>query len=385
MASRSTPSPPPSYTSNEVPQAAATHHIPVQKLAALERFKSFTSGFSLKKPKDAVVFPPPSWSITDDEETAPRNAEVESIEPIRDSVVAEQAEAPEPLTLAQRIKTLIDSLPLPAAFAPTPVERGIGPDEPATIPKDDKGPPVPTGVDARLMRLLSSEDVMNGDASGSGKDRGGEGAKRQSVWSALERLRHGRSEEKDGPDDLSGEGVMMYSPLEPGSDSQVELAESELDYVGEEDFKSGKFIDEDQGKDKGKERENAPPSVPKQPVLEKHWVPSTTNLSLFTTWWGYRLYLPPPVMATLDNNHLKATKRAAMITTALQWFLNKIPLMAMPPQVRGAVTLLRRLTPLVGYIGVFVAWSWTRIAACNKGKFFHFGETPASHLSHFHL
>lgn len=40
----------------------------------------------------------------------------------------------------------------------------------------------------------------------------------------------------------------------------------------------------------------------------------------------------------------------------------------MPPQVRGVVALLRRLTPLVGYIGIFIAWSWTRISACDKGE-----------------
>ncbi|KAF9469751.1 hypothetical protein BDZ94DRAFT_1243174 [Collybia nuda] len=217
------------------------------------------------------------------------------------------------------------------------------------------------------MRLLSSEDVMNGDVGDGGKNRKSDES-RQSVWSMLEKLRHGRSTlGKKANSDDTGEGVMMYSPLEPKSDSQVEIAESELEYIDLEDFRSGKLVDEDQANGKGQE-EATPPAVPNQPVLEKLWVPSTTNLSLYTTWWGYRLYLPPPVMSTLGDNQLKATKRAAMITAALQWFLNKIPLTMMPPQVRGAAVLLRRLLPLVGYIGVFIAWSWTRISARDKGN-----------------
>jgi hypothetical protein len=332
----------------------------------------------LRKAKDEVTFPPPSWFLSD-EETFSNQAEVEATESTGDSVAGEHfehSEAPEPVSFAQRIKTLIDSLPLPAAFssAAAPAVRGTeanitnGHDGSAAIPQDDKGPPIPTSVDARLMKLLASEEVMNGDTGPNGKSQGDAGLQRQSVWSALEKMRHSRSAgpaDKGGPNIIEEEGVMMYSPLEPASDSQVELAESELEYVDPDDFSSGN-TNKEQGK--GKERATASPVVPKVPVIEKRWVPSTTNLSLYTTWWGYRLYLPPPVMATLNDNHLKTTKRAAMITAALQWFLNKVPLMMMPPQVRGAIVLLRRLTPLVGYIGVFVAWSWTKIAACNKGE-----------------
>src|SRR6185369_3577925 len=101
---------------------------------------------------------------------------------------------------------------------------------------------------------------------------------------------------------------------------------------------------------------------------EKFWVPSTTNISVLTTWWGYRLYLPPPVMEKLDSSQVKAARRAAMITTALQWLLNKVPLKVFPPNFRFAVSLLRRLGPFVGSIGGFVAWSWNRIRACDRGE-----------------
>jgi len=73
-------------------------------------------------------------------------------------------------------------------------------------------------------------------------------------------------------------------------------------------------------------------------------------------------------MARLDSKHLQTTKRAAIITTALKWFLDKIPVRILPPQLRGAAIALKRLTPLVGYIGVFIAWSWARISACDKGN-----------------
>jgi hypothetical protein len=162
---------------------------------------------------------------------------------------------------------------------------------------------------------------------------------------------------------------MLYTPLEPNNDSQLELAECEtfLEYVNES---STSGTSEAGQQIAGSTKKSADgPSMNASTTVEKHvWVPSTTQISLLTTWWGYRLYLPPPVMAKLDGTSVKATARAAMITTALKWLLNKIPMMLVPPQLRPAVKMLKQISPVVGYIGVFIAWSWDRVRACDEGN-----------------
>ncbi|GLB44968.1 hypothetical protein LshimejAT787_1900460 [Lyophyllum shimeji] len=100
---------------------------------------------------------------------------------------------------------------------------------------------------------------------------------------------------------------------------------------------------------------------------QRVWVPSTTKLSVQVMWWGYRLYLPPPVLDVLDDKQVEATKRAALITTALTWFFSHIPAEALPPAVRPAVLLLQTLVPYVGYIGTFISWSWGTIKSYDTG------------------
>jgi hypothetical protein len=139
---------------------------------------------------------------------------------------------------------------------------------------------------------------------------------------------------------------MMYAPLEPTNDSKVELAE--VCSISDTSIPPGSPVKE-------------------QPLEDAEWVPSTTQISVYTTWWGYRLYLPPSVMATLDSVSLKATAQAAMVTGALKWLLNKVPDMLVPTPFKPALVLMRRLSPVVGYIGVFVAWSWGRIKKYDKG------------------
>lgn len=202
--------------------------------------------------------------------------------------------------------------------------------------------------------MLSSEAVMNGSSSisGDGKEK-----ERPGIWNILASLKKGGGK-ADNPRSSAVEededGLMMYAPLEPKDDSQLSLADS-VEYVDEPTTTDAV---------PGKSTAN-----PEKTSIEKHiWVPSTTQLSILTTWWGYRLYLPPPVMAKLDGTSLKATARAAMITAALKWVLEKIPIMLVPIQFRPAVKLLKQLGPLVGYIGVFIAWSWNRVRACDKGK-----------------
>ncbi|KAF9559235.1 hypothetical protein CPC08DRAFT_637989, partial [Agrocybe pediades] len=78
-------------------------------------------------------------------------------------------------------------------------------------------------------------------------------------------------------------------------------------------------------------------------------------------------YLPPPVLEILDDQTLEATKRAAMITTALSWFFSNLPLSVLPPAVRPGVMLLQTLVPYLGYIGGFISWSWSTIRGYDVG------------------
>lgn len=58
-----------------------------------------------------------------------------------------------------------------------------------------------------------------------------------------------------------------------------------------------------------------------------------------------------------------------MITAALQWLLNNIPVAVIPPQFQLAMTLVKSLVPLVGYIGSFLAWSWSGVKQFDDGEY----------------
>ena len=73
------------------------------------------------------------------------------------------------------------------------------------------------------------------------------------------------------------------------------------------------------------------------------------------------------MLDVLNNTRLEAAKRAAMITTALQWLLGHVPLTVVPPQFRVGVLVARRLVPYLGYVGGFVAWSWGAMKSFDKG------------------
>ncbi|CAK5264396.1 unnamed protein product, partial [Mycena citricolor] len=277
-----------------------------------------------------------------------------------------QEDIPEPEEIAREIGSLIDALPppreLPAESAPT--------QKPETQ-LDPSGPPLPPTLtsDSRLMRLLSSERVMNGSLS----------LGRQSVWSMLEQLKQrssalyssaslrGKGKAKEGPEAeehvREDGGVMMYAPLEPTPESELELADSET-VPGT----PGEIKDTEQVPAEEPSKVEPSKSHRKRKTVEHvHWVPSTTKISVQAMWWGYRMYLPPPIMKKLDNKHLVATKRAAMITAALKWMLDKIPIAVVPPQIRPAALVLKRLAPYLGYVGVFIAWSWNSIQQSDKG------------------
>jgi hypothetical protein len=72
-------------------------------------------------------------------------------------------------------------------------------------------------------------------------------------------------------------------------------------------------------------------------------------------------------MSVLNNESLEAAKKAAVITTALKWLVDHIPMGILPPQFRPVLLLLQKLVPYVGYIGAFIAWSWSAIKEFDKG------------------
>jgi len=196
---------------------------------------------------------------------------------------------------------------------------------------------------------------------------------------------------------------MMYGPLEPDESSEVEIACSEIVSVygdGEEICTpQPRFVplptesieqvlmgtSESPIGNKGKEKEESdcnsipfiPPEEPWKSPLSTNgqlpereyrvWVPSLTKISVQTMWWGFRIYLPPPVLDVLNNKQLEAAKRAAMVTAALKWLMGHVPMPLLPPQMRPAVTILRQLVPYLGYVGGLIAWSWSAVKSFDKG------------------
>ncbi|RPD81804.1 hypothetical protein L226DRAFT_451678 [Lentinus tigrinus ALCF2SS1-7] len=223
---------------------------------------------------------------------------------------------------------------------------------------------------------------------------------RQSVWAMLDNLRlktlktsadagtTPASDVAEGAESVleDDDSVMFYGPLVPDANSSVELARSEIVSVDENGTIVEVILD-----DAPPPHASRPPSptdgvqaekfswhwpfhrsepapAPQPKTVEKRlWVPSTDKLSLQVMWWGYRLWLPPPVLAMLDDKEIEAAKLGAMLTTALQWLLNNVPSNALPPTLRPALSLVKSLVPYLGYIGGFVAWSWGAIKGFDKG------------------
>jgi hypothetical protein len=47
--------------------------------------------------------------------------------------------------------------------------------------------------------------------------------------------------------------------------------------------------------------------------------------------------------------------------------MDHLPVSLLPPQMRPGVTILRHLVPYVGYMGGFIAWTWSAIRSFDKG------------------
>ncbi|KAH6917085.1 hypothetical protein BKA70DRAFT_1367605 [Coprinopsis sp. MPI-PUGE-AT-0042] len=346
-------------------------YFPNAKLAAVTRFKSITESLLPKsQPKPEVVFPPPSWDIKDFHPsstnwTIPTAAYVPASPPADESAAEsnkkEEAQSPpepeEPITFAKRLRSMIELLPNPGSLVPDSLSMATSktetqpPNGTADSQESSEAPPIPPGMDKNLIKMLSSDEVMNGGNDGKGKGR-------PSVWNLLAGLRRGegsKSEAHAAPVEEEDSGVMMYAPLVPHSDSVVELAQTETVHSPESSSTT--------------KPSGSNPDLPAGTTKEvRLWVPSTTEMSVLTTWWGYRLYLPPPVMRKLGASSVEAAARAAMITSALKWMIDKIPLLLIPVQFRPAVKMLKSLTPFAGYVGVFIAWSWDRIRTFDEGN-----------------
>ena len=342
----------------------STKKLPKAKISAISYLKSFggsiVDSYRGSKPPP-VVFPPPSWEIDDQRHKTAPDTSKPPTEP--------------PITFAKRIGALIDSLPtLPSTVTASPNSHALPVQD-----EGKQGSPVPPELDKDLVRMLGSEEIMNGQSTNDKKaDQKGKNAPQQTrnIWNILASLKSKDiASETPSPSAVEEEdgGVMMYAPLEPSNDSKLELAESEtvLEYVDDPLPKASTSTPESDKKVEGSKDASASKTspTPARKNKETHkWVPSTTDLSLLATWWGYRLYLPPPVMSKLSGLSLKASARAAMITTALKWILDKIPLMLIPIQFRPAVKMLKTLSPIIGYVGVFIAWSWDRIKSLDEGE-----------------
>ncbi|KIM45655.1 hypothetical protein M413DRAFT_345134 [Hebeloma cylindrosporum] len=343
-------------------------------------------------------------------------------EPSSSTPPAKTNDPPEADTLAKRIQTLIDSLPFPAPRQNRPLPI-IKPPKPPARERDGRPIPPPNATpikDSRLIAFLSSATIMNGSSANG----------RPSIWSVLEGIGapahgfppiegddvEGGDPESERPEGSPGDGddsvfsedssVMIYSPLIPGQEDLVELAELVPVSVEEEVIPSKEVIDgtswttvwplsilygETPAATKAARRlsgdtvispgrtsnDSTGRRVRVQTV--RAWVPSDTKLSVQAMWWGYRLYLPPPVLDILSDKTIEATKRAAMITAALTWIFNNLPVNALPPAVRPAAILLQRIVPYLGYIGTFISWSWSTIKSYDVGgsfQLFHFFHMP---------
>ncbi|KAJ7221659.1 hypothetical protein GGX14DRAFT_353190 [Mycena pura] len=309
----------------------------------------------------------------------------------------EGASVPEPTSfsrqpgstfLAQKIRGLISSFPaLSSRFL-------LSPKDPPAIDSDGRPIP-PQGAlrvqDPELISLLSNPSIMNGSDG-----------RRQSVWSMLDAMQSpslvGNVQSVDGNDEYGSDrsSIMMYSPLIPTADSVIELAEVETvptpdpspsdrwfsslwpDWstiwpftewkntnVTQEHESSSRLAStvlslETESSADPQERRRAAP-------IRRVWIPSTTQLSFETMWWGYRIYLPPPVLAILDDQSVEAAKQATVLTAALTWFFTNLPVSSFPPPLQPAMILLQRLVPFISYLGTFISWSWGTIRGFDKG------------------
>ncbi|KAE9408360.1 hypothetical protein BT96DRAFT_985703 [Gymnopus androsaceus JB14] len=306
-------------------------HPPKHKFHAFKRFKQLAK---LKGHKESQVAHPLSDSSPVETSTSP-SSEKSSDAP---------AESPEdgngndddddPSTLAHKIRELISTLP--AVIHPDTPEPAPAPSPPD---QDASGCPIPPSSAVHIPRSAPYQPSFQPECH-----ERKEGGMADCV-EHLADLLHLPLASRKGTRPLaametralypppSPGTVMLYVPLEPTDGDKVEVAEFALVPVDSESNHNPSTVMLATGwkwwpfhGKKGQTAEpptSAPasPSVPKTTPakVKKVWLPSTTKISVEATWWGYRIFLPPPVMTVLSNQEVEAVKRATMISTALTW------------------------------------------------------------------
>ncbi|KAL5519571.1 hypothetical protein ACEPAH_1254 [Sanghuangporus vaninii] len=276
--------------------------------------------------------------------------------------------------------------------------------------------------DAFVRGTGSVWDKLFGMNKGKGKGKENENAKEptegpidaENVSDSLLKEPYKDSRQDSVEQDIEGSrDIMLYSPLIPDSGSIVELATSEvvtlygdgaddarerayraelrrrwadgrgfvsfdalssIEPVQEETAESNSIrvqTESDQTAaasnpmDNQQTTDDSSKSKPREKVI---WVPSPDKISVQVLWWGYRMYLPPPVLHVLNGRTIETAKRAALLTGALTWLVDNLPLSSLPPVLAPAVLLLKALIPLLGMIGSFVAWSWKATVSFDRGN-----------------
>jgi hypothetical protein len=266
---------------------------------------------------------------------------------------------PEPLTLARRIQALLSpqTTHQPSTPSATDATTSSG-----AAQSETAGPATPGGSmppsDSRFLALLGNPNVMSGSL-----DMG-----RQSVFAILDRLRRPSAHGTEAPagaalSSTPGEdgSVMLYAPLVPNEDSEVEIAASDITSVFddgetleyEEPARPLSFAQAGEQHTPHSPSRTPPPEIPgrsaqdegpadasqsdtragwfdtlKVKVVEggklvsdkvaegtkalkgnagegrkivktkTRWVPSPDKISLQATWWGYRLYVFVPMFTS---------------------------------------------------------------------------------------
>ncbi|KAJ7273354.1 hypothetical protein C8J57DRAFT_1179212 [Mycena rebaudengoi] len=335
-----------------------------KRFTALQRIKKL--GGKLKRSKKGDKIPEES-ELAEDVPVAVEENVDEAPQLLLESTVDSAQlpfETPEPDTLAQRIRALITSLPNGSVHPPVKAD-------PPPLDPDGRPIPPPSATpikDPKLIALLSDPEFMNGSL-----DDG-----RPSVWAALEALdapkyrkptssddAPGQSDGEPGDDDVQALGdVMLYCPLFPTDESKVELAKTNTIEVP---LTKVDTLWQSRWNFLWSMTVGLVKQPPPQTKVVTTWVPSKTKISFQAMWWGYRMYLPPPVMAELNEDEAEVVKIATTITGALTWFLANISPAAVPPPLLPAFLLLQKLGPYVGYIGTFISWIWGAIQGADKG------------------
>ncbi|KAK2461062.1 hypothetical protein APHAL10511_006909 [Amanita phalloides] len=227
-------------------------------------------------------------------------------------------------------------------------------------------------------------------------------------------------EEESSDDDADDTNIMMYSPLMPTPTSLVSIADTEVSVVPVQEEESDEegtepvqdnpapvpdaqpqqtetrsgwswsnllsfsswFSSPNQGSGSTSNTtepqaattqsrratvQSRPTSAQVRLRRRRVWVPSRTQLSLETMWWGYRIYIPPRVLDALDSTSVETSRRAALLTAALTWFFTNFPVNVLPIPVRPVIIILQGLVPYLGYLGGILSWSWGSIKSYDEG------------------